>query len=486
MRNLLILALLFISFLSLQGQNWQPLKVADSYNYKLGDTSLITHVIKTDSVEVVDGDSVFYLNRIMTNCDTCSDNQNNMYALRNQPQFLMRSMIKKSDSIFVFEDTGKFLLKPLAKPGHSWVFDTLNNIDASVVSSGTEEIFGEIDSIKQITLSNDRTILLSKSYGILQFPSVSDEIYQLVGVEGSHQKGEKLPGYTEFYDFTVGDIFQRKYRSVGGGDGDTYEYLSKYTITSKQINGDTLTYGIHVYKCSWGFQNGHYVDTSGTEYNSTLNYVNSPGIFVNRYPNQIYDFSHIIGWTPVEMYNRTIYTERNGRTIKYAGDLELWDFYPHYRVCDTLPDLLIRNNDDMTFQFGYVKFKEGFGKEYVFNGFEYFHQFYFTGKVHAGDTIGGVKPDSFYKHYLGIDEHFIKEINVYPNPAADELKIDFGTIQPDRVAVFDTRGRKVLEKELSLSVSKKVLRVGTLPQGIYVFVVYKNQQALARQTFMKQ
>ncbi len=78
------------------------------------------------------------------------------------------------------------------------------------------------------------------------------------------------------------------------------------------------------------------------------------------------------------------------------------------------------------------------------------------------------------------------DLDIYPNPATDLVKFDFGTLQPDRVAVFDTRGRKVLDKELFSPVSGSALKVSHLPQGIYVFVLYRDDQIMARQTFIKQ
>ena len=78
------------------------------------------------------------------------------------------------------------------------------------------------------------------------------------------------------------------------------------------------------------------------------------------------------------------------------------------------------------------------------------------------------------------------DLNIYPNPATDLVKFDSGTIQPDRVVVFDARGRKVLDKELFNPVSGSAVKVSHLPQGLYVFVLYRDDQIRARQTFIKQ
>lgn len=143
-------AFLFLLSLSSVSQNWKPLNITDKYNYKLGESEVITHTIFADSVLVINGDSVFYLNRIMTNCDTCANNQYNQFALKNQPQFLMRKMTKISDSLYFFQDTSQFCILPHKSLGETWLFDTTKNISAAITVVATAIIFGQTDSIKQI------------------------------------------------------------------------------------------------------------------------------------------------------------------------------------------------------------------------------------------------------------------------------------------------------------------------------------------------
>ena len=77
----LVLTLFLIH--NVQAQNWQPINKFDKYNYQIDTTDYITNTIWADSVHLSGEDSVFCLNRIMTDCDTCSNNQNDYYALSN-------------------------------------------------------------------------------------------------------------------------------------------------------------------------------------------------------------------------------------------------------------------------------------------------------------------------------------------------------------------------------------------------------------------
>ena len=138
--QLKILIVLFSVF-NATAQNWKPVNQSDKYNYQLSSTDFITNTIKVDSVNVIEGDSILYLNRIVTNCDTCKNNEYNNFALKNQPQFLMRKMIKKSDSLFVFQDTLEYHIKPLSEWGESWVFDARNSIRAIVSYLGQQYEF---------------------------------------------------------------------------------------------------------------------------------------------------------------------------------------------------------------------------------------------------------------------------------------------------------------------------------------------------------
>lgn len=195
-------------------QSWQPLTIGWKYNYKLDSSAFITNTIWIDSAEFINTDSVFYLNRIVTHCDTCTaalggpNPCDSCYALKNQPQFLQRKVTGLANGIFYFNDTSKIVIASSAALNDTWLFDSINNITAQIISVGTDSVFGTIDSVKTILLTSGDTIKLSMSYFILQYPDLygQNSYYHLAGIEGPNI-GEKVPGFWEFFDFNVGDVF---------------------------------------------------------------------------------------------------------------------------------------------------------------------------------------------------------------------------------------------------------------------------------------
>ena len=90
----------------------------------------------------------------------------------------MRKMVKKSAGLYIFQDTSEFEIKPLLNLGEMWTYDAENNIEAIISFVGETEFFGISDSIKNISLSNGKTIVISKNYGILQFPANTENYYE--------------------------------------------------------------------------------------------------------------------------------------------------------------------------------------------------------------------------------------------------------------------------------------------------------------------
>ena len=95
-------------------QNYKPLVIGNKYNYIQGNNDIITTTIWIDSIKLSGGDSVYYLNRIITNCDSCSriadsypsyEICDTCIALQNQPQFLQRMIITDPHGTWNFKDT---------------------------------------------------------------------------------------------------------------------------------------------------------------------------------------------------------------------------------------------------------------------------------------------------------------------------------------------------------------------------------------------
>jgi hypothetical protein len=466
------LALIVLLFGTLAySNNWQPIQIGKTYHYKLDTATAITHSITVDSVELVNSDSVFYLNRIMTKCDTCPNGDYLGIALRNQPQFLMRKMTKISDNQYLFSDTATFEIRPQSALYDVWVFDSVLEINATIYFSGVTQVFGVTDSVKYIGLSNGKTIKISKNHGILEFPAPNDKVYRLVGVEGTVELGECLPNFWDFFSYEVGDVIQLKDEHEGWGDSHSlYETTRKLTIISKNINNETITYD-----CS-GWELNKYLYENWPTYvhriqayviNTTLSYTNSANHIANSFNNQMYDLNQddsVLAWNG-QFIGQINISKQNGRYVKHVGPDEVFPgYYPYFVEPETQTDTLIRTGGGVEALFHLT---EGLGMDFKM----YFHEFrkanYMHGRVHDGDTIGFVTPDSTFEYYASVNELPQTTLSLFPNPVKRGQKLFFGQNEvANEYTLYDFHGKVILQGKLSNSF---VVPENT-PTGMYFLV----------------
>ncbi len=464
--------ILFFSLNQIQAQNWQPINKFDKYNWQIDTADFITNTIWVDSVEIIEEDSVFYLNRIMTDCDTCSNNENNYFALKNQPQFLMRKMIKLSDSLYIFQDTSEFIIRPLFHLGEQWTFDPENNIQAVVSFEGEDEVFGSTDSVKNINLSNGKSFVISKNFGILQFPYDNDINYDLMGIEGSRELGEQVPDFWDFFDYDVGDIFQRVvYR---GENCDYYDHIYKYEILSKNLYSDSLTYQVSGWDMYLVTLGGMYTDTSVWIYNTEKKHIDSINHFANRYNHEFINLRNCFGENfPFEnMYNKLIFSKEDIFFIKHAGEDGNISPFENFTVSNSHSDLLERNGYGIVF----YELKTNVGvQRYSIENLSWEEE-YLQGYIHNGDTIGFVYPDEFFEKYLNINKLTYNTFNIYPNPAKDFIFIDFlnSEILDVQILIYDITGKELLSKKVNNNDNK--IDISSLKSGVYfIKIKTKNQ-----------
>jgi len=438
-----ILLFILLSSQLLLSQNWQPITSGTVYNYQIDTAEIITNTIKIDSVNSIDNDSVFYLNRIFTPCDTC---ENSNYALKNQPQFLMRQMRKKSDSLFIFQDTSEFIIMPLQKTGQSWIYDIEKNITATILNEQSTVIFGINDSVKNINLSNGKNIIISKNFGIIQFPAVTENYFQLIGVEGNKQFGIKMPNFWDFLNYEVGDILQRQNYSESWGtkDYDGYFNIKKYTIKTKQIINDTVKYGIEGWNetVTVGDIGNSY--TISSRFTDTIIYVDSVSHFTNKLNAETVD---IIGflypdWN-MSLYAKINFSQSNSLCEKSCGSEDM-NIRTLFQVSEIHPDLLHNTEFFGPDQLIY-KYVEGMGLYYKMMWFESAGGDFFMGKIHNGITTGVVYSDAYFEHHSDIMKIDNQQIKIFPNPASIGQKIYIKTkSEIETYVLYNITGQQVL------------------------------------------
>ncbi|HNY02070.1 MAG TPA: T9SS type A sorting domain-containing protein, partial [Bacteroidales bacterium] len=443
----------------LPAQPWSPVNKTEKSNFRLESATIISHVICVDSAKGIGGDSVFYLNRVVKRCTVCPDTN---YFLKNQPQFLLREMVKRPGGDYVFRNPGSFLIKTMAETGQSWLFDTAAALTAQVTQKSWNQVLGEWDSIKTITLSNGQFFLLSKEHGLLWFPVFGqNDYYNLEGISGRNL-GTQLPGFREVYNFKVGDVFQYDNFWMHYGLGEGGERLIKRRILGKDSTAEGYEYLVENRILFWEVS---VIGATGPKHHdyqlNTWTLVDSSDHVCNLYPGQLIDdpVGEGSGWNASAA---SVIADTGGIVSRFAGSAD----FPvcSYGTGDTLLPYLA------PWEFSH-KFSATLGEVwYLYNVFEIYSNYRLIGYIKNGDTTGIIYPDdSILQPVRPVtpDQRLI----VFPNPASGKLNVHLPEYTGKKVTIelFNQQGIPVRkDTDVTLPVT---LDVAGLTPGIYMMIV---------------
>lgn len=463
--------LFLLTFLacSLNAQNWLPLAPGDQFSYRHSDSMLISHVLQVDSQKILlNGDLAFFLNRVILDCDTCIVQRG---KLANQGQFLQKKMLRKSDGRWVFQGKQSFVLFPLAPTGASWLLDTAQNLSATVLGISEQVVFGMLDSVKTIAVSNGSQILLSKGHGILQFPDGNNgATFDLVGIP-TRNLGEKLPGWQEFYDFEPGDVleYESNYSWAPGTAANLFT-RDKRRILDRFWDADTLVYAVDQLFYKTLFWSG---PPSPFYVHNTYLWKLHPALaepWTDGYPGQFF--------TAPDAPNG----EQGGRVT--------WEIDTVYGLSQVLGE----GSTDFVFQWGSCAlFQAPAGNEeevlpcdgcgsafhrrhsvglglvsHTISCFEAWDYGKLTGWIKNGDTTGVITPDSFFL-VSNRPEPLAFPVQVAPNPSSGDWLLLFpdSAQEPLRYMLRDIHGRLLLDGVIPLGAGRQPIPGIGLDTGIY-------------------
>ena len=482
MKNHLLLAsILLFSLISARAQYWAPLNLTDQYNYRLENSDeYISNILWVDSVTVSGGDSIFHLNRIVIECDTCTFYPPVTCAdlLKDQGQFLQKRMIKMPDGTYRFEGKINFTLNVLGKTGDNWIFNDVDDIEATIVETSEESLFSQLDSVKIIELSNGQIIKLSKNFGILEFPRPDTSLnYSLVGIKG-HNLGALIPGYQTVYDYEAGDELQYLVMNWGhchGGIGLGYSYSyaikTKLEILHKTVFTDSIAYQVHRLRA---YSKGTAIykfdeDTitwTVTKYSVPENY---PG---NYSPVTWKDtvLVPIVGnYSSAQQVIKRIRIKQdtdNYTTIEYTN---LSDSYCEYYSNQYF-------NPDILSLLGYFRYHDLDFRFIDQTGLSYFKHFEAGGQCSHGEsaelvgykiglkTDGTILPDSFYHPGNKLS------LSPWPNPVRDILKLTFAgpTTEDLNLIIFNASGQIARRQTIKKGTNPAMIDFSNFPAGLYI------------------
>ena len=488
MRKQLIFICTLLCF-AFHAQNWNVFNKNYRYNYKFDHSDLVSNVLFVDSIKQAGVDTIYYLNRIGVECKgtcptvTAALNPTVTYVVPNMPQFLQRKIKKYANGLVMLLDTSKQVIIPTSTVTQTWRFDSIYNFDAACVSAASLTVFGQSDSVKTIIVNGTDTLLLSKNFGILQFPEpyTKNKYYRLAGIENKNSYdqtalyGEKVPNAWDFYSYSVGDIISlyNTFHSGPNGFAGCYNiksYILSINTSSLGILTNTTTIGVS--KSGLGYNNHMYCSYGGplipgTSTGTSLitsTALSTPTNIANKlYPGMIYA---PLGFGPMEVQNITKFgIDFEGRFYKYAGrPCYTYTNYPPQLPNKYATQALAMNNNLLlpTFQSEVaIAYGVGFGLiRSLLLPFEKLDETCLTSFVHNGVTYFG--PTKTFD--VGMTEHAISEISFHPNPAS--TKVMLPEIEGAQVKVYNSLGQLVLSAENQSSID-----VSSFQNGIYLLTL---------------
>lgn len=452
--------------LSCIGQNWNLVNENQVLNYKTASDQFVATTVWVDSSSTLGTEQTLFLNRIVLPCDTCNNSSYLQEYLRNQAHFLGKEIHVSGDK-YVVNGANEVVLFPRKSLNESWLYDTLNNITAEIILKEERMIFNVMDSVMVIQLSNLEIIEVSKTYGLLKFPDNGQgEEINLVGIDNL-DLGETVPGFEEFYDFDIGDVFyyQTRYEDFQSQNFENSEYRKE--IIGKQIVGDTMIYEVQITGASFVY--GIYHDPSYFSYTKFETYVNDGSTFANTYHQDLLEYQTVPVWNVCQFH----YDSEGVFTKTIAEGNPGYD-RSSFRI-DTTTELLSFTSGTMYFN---EEFKVGLGKTiYDEFWFEYGTKENLIGYIKGTDTVGMVQPLYYYTSNREIYRNN-SELLVYPNPSPNYLYWEWPAQkhQETQVIIYDIAGRELIRKR---TIDNRI-DISSLNKGMYVLTIIIDDQLVSK------
>lgn len=481
----------------LQAQNWQPLSSSETSYFQEAGQNVITNSIEVVDRGVVNGDSVFYLSRVMKPCDTCQitstcqqQNADFCFMLRDQSQFIKGKMIARPGGIYEFKEPGTFVLNSWAQLNTDWLWNPETQDIAEVVYLSTENVFGTLDSVKTILISNGDSIRLSKNHGIL-FWQNNGETWSLEGIRGRNL-GNLLPNMKEMFDIKPGDILQfeevESFITPNGIVRDTFIY--KDYINSKSVNGYQIQLEVTRHFRRAYFDGFSTTETFGQS-NEILVYSDSAGHPANMNPGQkarldgrlnpASNLEQLTAGIPAFQPLR-VYRDSEGNLTKELGVLvdsqqnsSYSSFYRDSVFVDVMPR--VGGGDEMEY---FLQYKEGLGFTYEkWEGPESSHYLKLTAYVMDEDTVGTLLEDQFL---TSEQDPKTTQFSFGPNPGTGNLVLN--AAEGGKLRLLDVQGRELFRTEVRAG-SKEQFHFERFGNGLF-FLELQTEDAVLRKKLLIQ
>ena len=475
-----VLALLFFCLsLSANAQNWALLNPAYKYNYSNDGTDTISNQVFVTHIDTLGPDSFRYeLNRIAERCQGCTTTSLSCDPvsgiLDGRPQVLGGTMLRTSDQTYLL-DPDTLVVRPLDATGSTW--PSISGGLATVTYAHDTTLFGIADSVKEVSFADGRSLLLSKSFGLLEYAGAT-ESHVLIGHQGTVPLGVHYPEIIDFFDYQPGDVLQYQ-GGEQGYDGICYHSLSftrKYTVLSRTDLVGRTDYTLRRVYNWYSFETAPCIGGAGQGVDTLILGVEhahwtSDNFFANAWLNN--HWPDALATMPMnsgqseygdgeEAFIWKTRLNADGQVLleTQPGSPGSFPEWPSANRC--WDDSLYWRDIGYAYLNRYVE-GVGFDTAYVF-AFEHTGWIDLMGYSLNGVDHGTIIADDII---LGAHQQAVTHtpLIIYPNPATDLITVE-GTQPGEAMSILDATGRSVLTREATYT--RESVAVGQLPAGMYM------------------
>lgn len=472
-------------------QNWALLNPAYKYNFGNDGSDTISNQVFVTDIDTLGVDSFRYeLNNIGVWCDGCPGPPQGGGWLIDQPQFMGLRATVSTNSWFLEWSDLEVTIKPQAASGESWTYDLGQNLTATVTNLSEEQVYGILDSVKVISLSNGGSIRIAKAHGLLEFPGSDGGSFQALGIQ-ELALGSVIPAADAFFALMPGDVVQ--YHTEGYSEtnfsSSTSEYVIKYTITDRYTTNDTL---VLVYSAIRAGEYQSYMDGQGGQSGFVNDVINGawrvPSTdyvalgLISSYPGQVIYFAPNFNMYPNTLFciaehgidddGQYFVRARQGNNYVVFGSPNTGSGEGPYGGTY----YTYSNWQAAEYRTGPGLQRRRYGQASSGSATESQSFLELTGSVIAGDTIGNVLSDSF----LGVGTNAGESaFRIGPDPANDRLVLHSDEGLSGHYSILDLGGRLMHTDNLT-GVTRQEIDVAALAEGMYVLVVVSDTRQEAQ------
>ncbi|MFT5306731.1 MAG: hypothetical protein ACI89M_002257, partial [Chitinophagales bacterium] len=428
--------------------NWLPIDTAKDYNYTLNGEDLIMRTISTTAIN----DTTFF-ETILDTCTNCTPGY--QYSTR-QADFFGFYLISNFDTSYTYYGEDTFVLKPLKNLGENWMFNS--NKVATVVGLEERVFDSQIDSVKLITIGNLDTLILSKSFGIIEFPDLKrDKQYIQLGIDETY--GTQNISFEEIYNYEIGDVFQ--YVESYANPDDNYKWYFKITILDKQQITNYFIYDIFLEERRENGENGNISPYTASSFTTTS--ITNTDFLLQLQTGSWASFFNTSSVSDPLLVSSYYYKDSLNMLVK-AFDSKFRISSELLAVdCITLSGDSVGRHDGNCFDH-IVEYQVGLGKiRDLLSYFETGHSTILIGYDKGFGVVGKIYEDDFYTSNNDVLD--AKElISIYPNPAKEMLYFELTNPSLLSIQILNPLGELVLEKEISENQS---ISIENFASGLY-------------------